>query len=76
MVEVATAGGANQASTIVRNSTTGSGSGGGGSSGTLPMEECVRTPGENIPMLFMFPRFSTNEERSKSELVIFFELSR
>jgi signal peptide peptidase-like 2B len=57
MVEVATAGGANQASTIVRNSTTGSGGGGGGS-GILPMEECVRTPAENIPMLFMFPRFN------------------
>jgi signal peptide peptidase-like protein 2B len=56
MVEVATGGGANLPSTSVRNSSIG-----GNSGGNVPhrvSEECVRTPGENIPMLFMFPRFS------------------
>ena len=56
MVEVATGGGANLPSTTVQNTTNHGASGvpGGGS----VMTECVRKPGENIPMLYMFPRLT------------------
>ena len=57
MVEVATGGGANLPSTTVQNTSTAAGGSGSGAS-VFPSEECVRTPGEMIPMLYMFPRFS------------------
>jgi hypothetical protein len=66
MLEVATNGGKNAASTTVQNSSApvgppgaGSGSGSGSATpATLPDTECSRVPGENMPMLFMYPRLS------------------
>jgi signal peptide peptidase-like 2B len=55
MVEVATGGGANLPSTMVKNTTSSSGT---SARSGFPTEECVRSPGEKIPMLYMFPRFS------------------
>lgn len=52
MVEVATGGGANRPSAVVHNTSTGGGRGGG----DMHVSTCVRTPGENMPMLFMIPR--------------------
>ena len=48
MVEVATGGGANLPSTTVQNTT----------SHGASRAECVRKPGENIPMLYMIPRLA------------------
>ena len=55
MLEVATNGGKNAPSTTVKNSTTPVP---GHSSSPVSDVECSRVPGENMPMLFMYPRLA------------------